>query len=106
MAFLAGKSRAHGNVDVLLHFTVWTLNRHLISRDSGNALQSRNQIRTGCGFGHEPMSPQLHPGLEYRTIVDCQEHYLCGGRDSPYLVGGCNTIHDGHVDVHEDYFRL
>src|SRR5207245_1674634 len=70
LASLLGESRAHGNVDVLLHFTVWALDRHFISPNSGNALQSGNQIRTGCGFGNEPMRPRFRPDLEARTIVD------------------------------------
>jgi len=82
LAFLPANSGAHVNVDVLPHFAVWTLNRHLIGRDSGDAIQ-RNQLGTGCGFRYEPVSPQLHPGFEYRSFVHCQEHNFCTGRDSP-----------------------
>src|SRR5437879_13800713 len=61
LASLLGESRAHGNVDLLPHFAVWAFNRHLISRDSGDALQSGNQIGTGCGFGNETIAPRFPP---------------------------------------------
>ena len=76
LASLLGEFGACG-VDLLPHLAVWAFNRHLISRDSGNALQSGDQIGTGCGFGHEPVRPRFRPDLESRTIMDCQEDYLC-----------------------------
>ena len=96
----------HGHMDILSDFAVWTLNRSFVGRDSGDALKRRNQLLTGFGFAHEPMCPRLRSGLKSRSVMDCQEHYLCRGRDSPDFLGGCNTIQDGHVDVHQRYFRL
>ena len=64
LASLLSESGARGNVDLLPHFAVWAFNRHLLSRDSGKALQSGNQNGTGCGFGHKPVSPRPRPDLE------------------------------------------
>jgi len=106
LTFFLGGSTLHGHMDILSDFAVWTFNRSFVGRDSGNALQCRNQLFTGFGFGHEPMRPRLRPGLELRAIVDCQEHYLGRGRDAPNFLSGGDAIHDRHIYVHEDYFRL
>jgi hypothetical protein len=106
LTFFLGGSTLHGHMDILSDFAVWTLNRCFTSRDSGNALQCRNQLLTGFGFAHEPVCPRLRSGLKSQSVMDCQEHYLGRGRDSPDFLSGCNAIQDGHVDVHQHYFRL
>jgi len=74
LASLLGEFGTCG-VDLLPYLAVWAFNRHLISRDSGNALQSGDKIGTGCGFGHEPMRPRFRPDLKlrrYRELTrDC-----------------------------------
>jgi hypothetical protein len=94
------------NVDLLRDFAVRAFNHQFSSRDSSDALQSRNQLLTGFGFAYEAMRPRSRSGLETRTIVDCQKHYLGCGRDSSNFLCGCNAIQNGHVDVHEHYFWL
>jgi hypothetical protein len=106
LTFFLGGSTLQGHMDILSDFAVWTLNRSFVGRDSGNALQRRNQLLTGFGFGHEPMSPRLRSRFETRTLVDCQEHYLGRGRETPDFLGGCNAIQDGHVYIHEHNFWL
>ena len=106
LASLLSESGARGNVDLLPHFAVWAFNRHLLSRDSGKALQSGNQNGTGCGFGHKPVSPRPRPDLEARSIVDCQKHNLCGGCDSLDFGGGGDATHAGHIDIQQDNIRL
>ena len=52
------------------------------------------------------MSPQPRAYHHCGRVVNCQEHYLRCGRNSPDFLGGFDAVHFRHVDVQHDYIRL
>src|ERR1700756_3419085 len=71
LALLRCRCRASSNMDLLVHFAARAFNRLLISRDSGDTLQSGNQFSASGRFGHKTMRPGPRSGLESRTLLNC-----------------------------------